>query len=270
LIPHLTDAEIERLAEAWTNCSALAVARDTALSARTPLIHEVLGVFESVDFLFHECCDDTPTKTVDDATKAIRDAVAAAFARPLLRRAQYRALMRPWRLVQQRPTARPLYGPQTGHITRLLDLISTVGNRCHDGAAERLFDELDNTALILNRELADHARAAVSAAVEITGRARLARFIEAGARRRASGGCQRCGETVGTSVCRVRMLCSDAAVALTVSDLLDDTLVEVLTVPVTSALARAASARIGSVGNPDGERGLDGSRAARRPRGREQ
>src|SRR3954454_10996761 len=51
-LPHITDSDLERLADAWHNTVALAEARARALDADSPLVLEVLSAFEAVQSLF--------------------------------------------------------------------------------------------------------------------------------------------------------------------------------------------------------------------------
>jgi hypothetical protein len=123
-VPHLSDREIARLARGWHDNLFLATARDHALGLDSPLILDVLVAFDRIDVAFadelhadaySETFPDSATDAVSDsasgsdsatavrsqqvtiALKAIRDAVAAAYAKPILTRAEYIALMGPWR-----------------------------------------------------------------------------------------------------------------------------------------------------------------------------
>jgi hypothetical protein len=84
------------------------VARAHALGPDTPLVLEVLARFEHVDRVFREelsrdfLGDDgsataVKPQVVKHALHAVRDALAAVYARPILSRAEYLALIRPWR-----------------------------------------------------------------------------------------------------------------------------------------------------------------------------
>jgi hypothetical protein len=124
-VPHLTDSEISRLARGWRDNSFLAGARDHALSPDSPLIIDLLAAFDRIDAVFFGELDDggldgadaagadldeveldsgSPThgttlkpQLINTALKAIRDGLAAAYARPILGRAEYIALIGPWR-----------------------------------------------------------------------------------------------------------------------------------------------------------------------------
>ncbi len=105
-IPHLTDREVARLAHGWRDNRFVAGARHRALSPTSPLVIEVLAAFDRVDAMFSEDLDrlqapydpyDPKPHIVNTALKAIRDGLAAAYARPVLSRGEYVALIGPWR-----------------------------------------------------------------------------------------------------------------------------------------------------------------------------
>jgi len=115
-VPRLTDREFARLADGWRDNTFLAKARDHALSPNAPLVVEVLTAFERVDAILFDPAPLDAEQTDDgepavrhalgvalrpqlanSALKAIRDALAAAYARPILGRAEYIALIGPWR-----------------------------------------------------------------------------------------------------------------------------------------------------------------------------
>src|SRR3954451_11734563 len=101
-LAHIGDQDLLVLAESWTNSSMIAAARDRALSPDSPLVLEVLAAFEAVAELFQEdLAGEAAYVTVDPAItttalKAVRDAIAAAYARPVLSRSEHAALMAPW------------------------------------------------------------------------------------------------------------------------------------------------------------------------------
>lgn len=111
-IPHLTEREIARLAHGWRDNRFVAVARHHALSPNSPLVIELLAAFDRVDTMFaddlarlrdpYDPYDPKP-HIVNTALKAIRDGLAAAYARPILRRGEYAALIGPWRRALPEP-----------------------------------------------------------------------------------------------------------------------------------------------------------------------
>lgn len=117
-LPTLTEQQIARLARGWRDSAFLANARNRALSPDSPLIVEVLAAFDTLDVSdlsdLSGGADSAAPAGADPATpvtfgtalkpqigniakRAIRDAMAAAYARPILGRADYVALIGPWR-----------------------------------------------------------------------------------------------------------------------------------------------------------------------------
>ena len=116
-IPELSDRDVARLATGWRDTAYLASARDHALAPDAPLVLDVLNAFDLVDEIFDEELtfetDAAPSgdsfatalkpQVVNVALKAVRDAIAAAYARPVLSRAEYIGLLTPWRQVFPAP-----------------------------------------------------------------------------------------------------------------------------------------------------------------------
>jgi hypothetical protein len=115
-LPRLTGRDMASLAQGWKDTTFLHVARAHALGPDTPLVLEVLATFDRVDEVFRDelsrsdvtdyladagITDDGPAtavkpQVVKHALHAVRDAVAAVYARPILSRAEYLALIGPW------------------------------------------------------------------------------------------------------------------------------------------------------------------------------
>ena len=111
-IPRLTAIDVARLAHCWRDNAYLSIARADALGPDTPLVLDALAAFERVEAVFQEelsgwvltehLTDDgasttvRPPAVVNNALRAVRDALAAAYARPILARSQYIALIDPW------------------------------------------------------------------------------------------------------------------------------------------------------------------------------
>lgn len=244
-VPHIGDDDLRGLAGAWTNTQAAADARDRALRPDSPLVLDVLTTFESVRAQFADDLEGAadyvtvPTAVTVTALKAVRDAVAAAFARPTLGRSQFNALYGAWHAVFPTPrVGGPDFGPGAGDVRGMLAEIPRLAARCHDADAAARWDEIAVRALVLDEQEHDRARASAWQAGVISGRRRLWAL---GARSGAvalSRGCPACrrrpdllrdGEQQ-----RVLALCSDAVGALLVADLLDDATYDVLTAPVGS------------------------------------
>ena len=239
---HIEDDDLPRLAAAWSDDAALAQARARALQPDSPLVCEVLAAFDAVAALFEDDLrGDAPYVTVPPlvaarALRAVRDAVAGAYARPVLRRAEHAALLRPWLAVYPGGgVAEPDLGPQAEQVKALLAALPRLTSRCHDGQGRGLWDELVDRSYVAEGERRDARASAFSAAV-LTRRRRLWTLV----RRSGTAGLQR-----GCPVCRTRPatdreservleLCLDAACALLVSDALPATATALLTAPITA------------------------------------
>ena len=249
LLPSLDDAALHALALRWDNTVLVAGARAKALTPDSPLILEVLTAFDAVSALY---ADDLHGQaeyvTLDPATtslglKAVRDAIAAAYARPVLSRTQHAALIGPWRAVfgTTAPTE-PDLGPQAGQLKSLLGSLSLLSTRCHDPRGRALFDGLAARALSGQGERDDAREAAWHAAL-VTSRRRLWTLVErsaAEALRQPCGMCRRTDESHDSE--RVLSLAADAACVLLVADALPADLVEACTAPLAELLPRQRSA----------------------------
>ncbi len=241
-LANVGDGDLTRLAAAWVNDRFVAQARDKALSPDSPLVCEVLSAFEAVTALFEDDLRGeaayvtvAPTVVVT-ALKAVRDAVAASYARPVLSRAEYAALLRPWRAVfPAGSVAEPDLGPRSQQIKALLAALPLLGARCHDAAGRALWDELLDRSYLAENERRDARGAAFDIAV-LTQRRRMWALV----RRSGSEGLQRrcptcrAAPTADRDAERVEQLCLDAICALLVADALPDADTALLTAPVTS------------------------------------
>jgi hypothetical protein len=242
-LAHIGDAELSALAESWSNTVTVAAARDTALSPDSPLVCEVLAAFDALGALF---ADDlageaaylvVPPDVVSSALKAVRDAIAASYARPVLTRGEHAALMAPWRAVFPQPTVdEPDLGPQAEQVKQLLALMPVLAGRCHDSAGQALFDALVDRSFADESERADALASAFQAAV-LTSRRRVWALVRRSGAEGLSRPCPSCRRGPGAvgdrEAQRVMALCLDAACALLVADTLPDATTEVLTTPVT-------------------------------------
>jgi len=243
-LAHIGDDDLPSLAEGWVNSPAIAQARDRALGPDSPLVIEVLAAFDAVSALFAEdLLGQASYVTVDPrvttvALKTVRDAVAAVYARPVLSRGEYAALLRPWLAVY--PTAsvgEPDLGPQAHRVKALLATLPSLAFRCHDASGRRLFDALVDRSFVAETERADAAASAFQAAV-LTSRRRMWTLVRRTGTEGLSRQCTACGPVEGRHAdddrehARVLALCLDAACALLVADALPDTSTELLTDPV--------------------------------------
>ncbi|MGF7239399.1 MAG: hypothetical protein ACQSGP_31245 [Frankia sp.] len=255
-LAHITDDEVVALARTWRNTPHIAAARDKALSPDSPLIIEVLAAFDALSALYADDLDGTveyvtvPSEVTTVALKAIRDAIAAAYARPALTRIEYAALNRPWRLVFPRSTvSEPDLGPGTDDVKRVLASLPALGSRCHDEVSRDAYEGLVIAALTLDgRDHATMMEAAFDAAVR-TGRRRVWALVRRSAIEGFARPCPTCRhrptEAAGPDE-RVVELCADLACAMLVMDALDTGSTSTLTAPLhmlSRAHGRAPDAR---------------------------
>ncbi|SNQ46192.1 conserved hypothetical protein [Frankia canadensis] len=228
---HTTDAELGALAAAWRNSGYLAAARDKALAPDSPLIVEVLAAFDALSAIYADDLAGADYVTVEPsvaatALRAMRDAVAASYARPILGRAEYAALMRPWRAVYPRARSHePDLGPAAADVKRVLAALPVLAGRCHDPDSLEVFDGLLVSALTRDDSAHQQAMDAAFASAVVTGRRRVWTLVRRSA---AEGFWRLCPDCRGTRAAtdssedhRVMELCADLACALLVEDLLD-------------------------------------------------
>ena len=241
-LAHVTDEDLARLSESWVNDAFLGQARAKALTPDSPLVCEVLSAFEAVSALFEDDLrGEAPYVTVDPGTaslalKAVRDAIAASYARPVLSRAEHAALMRPWRAVYPQTTGgQPDLGPQSDQVHALLAALPRLATRCHDAAGLRLWESLLDQSYVAESERAEARDSAFSAAV-VTRRRRVWALVRRSGAEGLGRSCPTCRtprsyDTDRESE-RVLGLCLDAVCALLVADALPDGTTLLLTAPV--------------------------------------
>jgi hypothetical protein len=239
---HTNDDELIRLAAEWRNSPQLAVARDKALAPDSPLIVEVLAAFDALSAIYADDLSGAEYVTVDPAItatalRAMRDALAGAYARPVLSRSEYAALLRPWRTVYPRARSHePDLGPAGAEVKRVLAALPLLAGRCHDAGSLEVFDGLLTTALTRDEDAHQHAMEAAFDSAVLTGRRRVWTLV----RRSAAEGfwrmcphCRRLATAEDASADhRVMELCADLACVLLVEDLLDPVLFAQLTLPL--------------------------------------
>ena len=243
-LAHIRDDQLTALADSWVNSPALAAARDRALRPESPLVVEVLAAFDALSALFADDLAGEADYVVLDAgvtnraLKAVRDAIAAVYARPVLSRTEYSALLRPWLAVFPRPTVvEPDLGPRSYQVKALLSALPRMSVRCHDEQGAALFDALVDRSFLAEDDRTAAAATAFQAAV-VTSRRRVWALV----RRTGAEGLLRTCPTCRTSLAddsegrRVLALCLDAACALLVADALPDAATELLTDPVAALI----------------------------------
>jgi len=243
-LAHIDDDDVVALAGAWVNSPSLSEARDRALSPDSPLVVEVLAAFDALSALFaDDLAGEADYVVVESdvtvrALKAVRDAIAAAYARPVLSRTEHSALLRPWRTVFPQPTVdEPDLGPRSAQVKALLSALPRLSGRCHDESGQALFDALVDRSYVGEADRAEAAATAFHAAV-LTSRRRVWALI----RRTGTEGLLRPCGTCRTPVSRDRdhqrvlELCLDAACALLVADAVPDACTHLLADPVLALI----------------------------------
>ncbi len=250
-LPHIADADLPRLADAWTNTVALADARARALLPDSPLVVEVLAAFDAVQSLFAEDVAGAADyllvapAVATTALKAVRDAIAGAYARPSLTVSEHTELLRAWRAVYPVQTVEePDLGPRAEQVKSVLAALPMLAGRCHDPAAADLYDELVRTVRGADEDMLESARQEAWRAAVLTSRRRIWWLVRRTGAEGLGRHCPTCrpGRSRDDEA-RVLALCLDAACALLVADAVDDTLTEVLTLPLSRLipLPRAAA-----------------------------
>jgi hypothetical protein len=236
---HTNDDELIQLAAHWTNSPHLSAARDKALSPDAPLVVEVLAAFDALSAIYADDLAGVEYVAVDPsitacALRAMRDALAGAYARPILNRSEYGALMRPWKAVYPRARSHePDLGPAATEVKRVLAALPALSRRCHDPHSLEVYDGLLTTALTRDEHAHQAAMDTAFDTAVLTGRRRVWTLV----RRSAAEGfwrlCPTCRRTVAhdsAADARVMELCADVACTLLVEDLLDPaTLAQLLT-----------------------------------------
>lgn len=245
-LAHVTDSDLSRLADSWHNTVFLAEARGRALEPDSPLVLEVLAAFEAVQALFaDDVAGDTDYTDVDPevasiALKAIRDAIAAAYARPTLSRAEHTALLAAWRAVYPNDLVdEPDLGERAAQVKALLSAMPRLATRCHDSSAAALYDEILHSSWTLDEDVRSVAREEAWQAAVLTNRRRVWGLVRRSGAEGIGRFCPQCRTRHDDDdTMRVLALCVDAACALLVSDAIDDNLVDVLTLPVQHLIPR--------------------------------
>ena len=246
-LAHVDDAALPLLAQSWVNSPSLAIARDRALAPDSPLVLEVLAAFDAVSALFaDDLAGEAAYLTVDRAVttlalKAVRDAIAGAYAQPVLSPHEHEALLRPWRSVYPEPTVGGLdLGPRGDQVEVLLSCLPVLAGRCHDAGSRALLEALVDQSYVAESDRVEAAAAAFDAAV-LTSRRRVWALVRRTGTQGMSRPCSTCRTATSDSerdVQRVLTLCLDAACALLVADAMSDASTELLTGPVTALIPR--------------------------------
>ena len=246
-VPQITDAQLAALAESWRDSLDIASARAAALSADGPLILDALSAFDALTEVFADDLAGKPWAAplqrgmVRIALKAVRDAIAASYARPVLSTRQYTALMGPWvHVFPERGCGEPDLGPRSADVTQLVAVLASMSARCHDKAADAAFEHALAVALTRDNSVVAAARNEAWSAALVTGRRRTRSVLRRAGREALLRPCPGCGmrwDREDTTVDRVLDLVGDAMNALLVSDAIDVTVAEVLLLPMSQHLS---------------------------------
>jgi hypothetical protein len=201
---------------------------------------EVLACFEAVVALFDDDLRgeadyvEVPVPMTITALKAVRDAIAAAYARPVLSHGEYVALIRPWREVFPYQTFdEPDLGPAAVEVKALLSCLPLLSSRCHDHEGGKLYAALRHVATTIDGSLRQTARDEAWRAAVLTSRRRVWAMVRRSGIEAMTRGCTRCGVRPDVAADEaVLELCLDAACGLLVADAVDETLTDVLVLPL--------------------------------------
>lgn len=250
---HLTDEQLPVLAASWTNGELTARARSHALSAEAPLILEVLAAFDSVTFLFADDLNGGASYvTVDPAItvvalKAVRDAIAAAYAQPILSRDEHAALLRPWRaLFPTDHIDQPDFGPDRNDIAQLFRLLPSLGQRCHDDIGRLLSQSVNDRVAAVDPVAHSAALDAAWDAAIVTRRRRLWRLARRTGTEAFSRRCPACSASPRSHEdAQLLTYCLGGVYAMLVRDAVDDATFETLFGPVAGLVPRQRQAAPG-------------------------
>jgi hypothetical protein len=171
------------------------------------------------------------------ALKAVRDAVAAAYARPVLDLEEHALLVGPWRSVfPQARSLMPDFGPQHDEIVALLARIPGLACHTHDTRAAQLWENIRVHVRTLDRDRHEAAIDAAWQAAILSGRRRLWGLVSRSAQEGYGRTCQDCSRTMTEDDVVVLSLCLGAGVGLLVRDLLDEESVRALLTPAAGLM----------------------------------
>jgi hypothetical protein len=243
-LPCVSDNALPMLAEGWHNTTLLAEARRRSLEPDSPLVLEVLNCFETVQALFADDLrgeDDYVTvdpDTTATALKAMRDAIAASYARPILTQSEHAALMKAWRGVfPTDPIIEPDLGCRADEVGSLLAAMPRLADCCHDASAAGEFASILMAGANVDEDVRLAARDEAWHGAVLTNRRRVWLLVQRTAQASIAGYCSTCqarGRDEETT--RVLNLCVDAACGLLVAASVEHDIVEVLTEPVSPLL----------------------------------
>ncbi|HVS69448.1 MAG TPA: hypothetical protein VHE56_12915 [Mycobacteriales bacterium] len=244
-LPCITDLALAELAGAWQNTSELAEARRHALEPDSPLVFDALAAFETVQVIFAEEIrggEDylaVEPEVASTALKAVRDAIAGAYARPVITVAEHAVLTRAWRAVY--PTDQltaPDLGNRSGDVNALLQAVPRLAATCHDQSAMPEVAAIHKAGSSIDEDIRCAAREEAWHAAVLTSRRRVWQLIRHTGETERKRYCQTCRERHRDEATdRVLRLCIDAACGVLVAGALEEDIVDVLTAPVDCLLS---------------------------------
>ncbi len=241
----LTDEQIFALAVAWRDDDVTTVGRATALSPDSPLVLEALAAFDSLAFLYADDLQGeaeyitVPAPVTALALKAVRDAIAAAYSRPVLTRQEYAALLAPWRGVfPDASVIAPDFGPQHQAVLDLLGVMASMACRSHDADAEKRWATVLDLGTRIDVEgHGDAVDRAWDAAI-LTRRRRLWGLVSRSGQEAFFRRCTQCEWVGHEDDGAVLALCLGAAVGVMMSDVLDEDARALLLSPLRALIAQ--------------------------------
>lgn len=248
-VVHLDDTATTELARLWRNDPAIAAARARALQPDSPLVLDVLNAFDSITDLY---ADDLageadyltlPAPVTALGLKAVRDAVAAAYARPALDEGDYERLMAPWRGVfADSPRRMPDFGPQHHEVVELLGTVPTLTCHTHDDSAGERWQTVFTSGLLVDPTAHEAALDSAWQAAVVTRRRRQWRLAVRSAMEGYFRSCARCARTVNDDDRTVVALCLGAVAGTLVRDVLDAESARTLTMPLAGLIPQQRTA----------------------------
>ncbi|HVE64748.1 MAG TPA: hypothetical protein VNB94_13230 [Mycobacteriales bacterium] len=245
----LTDDQLAELAAGWCDDDVTSAGRATALGPDSPLVLEVLAAFDSLEYLYADDLQgeaayltiSAPVTAL--ALKAVRDAIAAAYARPVLTRSEYVALLAPWRATfPDSSYCAPDFGPQHAAVVAALGLMSSMACRSHDPHAQQrwssVLEQGEQVDLERHGDAVDHAWDAAL----LTQRRRLWGLASRSGQEAFFRRCAQCDRAGHEADGVVLALCLGAVVGIMMGDVLDDDSQALLRSPLGALLAAQTTA----------------------------
>lgn len=243
-LPCITDLALAELAGSWQNTSELAEARRHALEPDSPLVFDALTAFETVQVIFAEEIRGgaeylaVEPEVASTALKAVRDAIAGAYARPVITVAEHAVLTRAWRAVYpNNQLTAPDLGTRAGDVNAILQAIPRLAATCHDQSALPELAAIRKASAATDEDIRCAAREEAWHAAVLTSRRRVWQLIRHTGETARKRYCQTCRERHrDPATDRALRLCIDAACGVLVAGALEEDIVDVLTAPVDCLL----------------------------------